>query len=668
MYARWLAASLNCFLSLIACSIVRADVQFVDVAPARGLDMAVTRPLDGWAGTDLNVIEMIVLDNLGAGVAVGDYDGDGDLDIYLLGSLGQPNRLFRNDLDSGVKGFTDVTLPPLDDAGMGRAAQFIDLDGDGWLDLVLLNEEDELGLSRSRIFKNVAGTFVDVTEGSGFELHGFAHGGLGFADIDGDGLVDIYVSGWPNMTSDPFPRWGASSHLFRNLGGFQFDDVTAEAGLEMGSGEGDHFSAVFVNLVGSPYPELFVAVDHGVDKLYRTTDGLTFENIAPLVGIDHLGNGMGVAVGDVDGDLDLDLYVTKISDPWGVFGSAYGNAYYRNNHSDTGVLAFEEAAWQAGIEDSYWGWGTELTDVDNDGDLDLVAVSGFDSLIYWFAGELSPLFATPGALWINDGSGDFQRTLGTDLDLPDDARALLAFDYDRDGDQDLLITSMHGSVRLLENRSHNAGNAIDLILAPDALAVTATVTAFLGERAIRRDLLLGRSYLTGAPQEVHLGLGDADAIDGLQIRWADGVETDLGPLESGQVVEIRRCTDDADCDGVGPCTSALCPLRPVWQHSVGPADEEPLPLDASVPLPAPDAGPVDAGGEGGADGGSPTPPAPVADAGAPPGGTPPATHGSCSVPGARPSHVPPAYVVLLLLVACWAASRGSVRRDRARRR
>ncbi|MFW6066936.1 MAG: CRTAC1 family protein [Myxococcota bacterium] len=560
---------------------------FIDRAEATGLIWVCERPTSDWLTED-SILNEVLASNLGSGVAVGDYDGDGDLDVYLLGTFGQANRLFQNQLESGVAMFRPVSMPSIEDEGLSRTAQFIDLDRDGWRDLVLLNEQDDMGVSASRIFRNEGGVaFTDVTHGSGFDVTGYLHGSLGFGDYDGDGRIDIYVSGYPRFGGGGM-GWTATSRLYRNLGDFQFEDVTSQVGLEAGSDQ--HFSAVFLNLDDDRYPELFVAVDHGEDKLYRNVDGRFFENVSAETGVGDEGNGMGVAVGDVDGDLDQDIYVTKITDSWDILGTGPGNAFYRNLWSDTGELRFEEVAASLGIDDGYWGWGTELFDVDNDGDLDLALVTGFDEFVDFWLGGLSPLYMTPGLFWTNDGSGSFTRVEGTPLDATDDSRALMAFDYDRDGDQDLVVGNQGAPLRLLSNRTASAGNALDLVLVPDELALTASVVAHVGGETIRRDLLAGRSYLTGVPLEVHLGLGDAATVDGLRVRWADGVETELSSLPAGQVLELRRCARDSDCPGEGSCTDALCTPRVLWLHEQ-PVEPPDPPLDAG----ASDAGPSDAG-------------------------------------------------------------------------
>ena len=209
--------------------------------------------------------------NMGNGAAVGDYDNDGDLDVYLLGQRGEGSHLYRNELaETGRARFVDVTRSAgVEDRGMGRVAQFGDLDGDGLLDLVLINDyvPDDQDMLPSRIFRNTGhGTFVDVTKGSGFDPLGLIVGGAALADYDGDGRLDIFVTYW-TMTV-PVPAFGVTSpeilpgknRMFRNLGGFRFADATDATAL---GDRSNSFTPVFADFDHDGDLDLFVAHDTG---------------------------------------------------------------------------------------------------------------------------------------------------------------------------------------------------------------------------------------------------------------------------------------------------------------------------------------------------------------------------------------------------------------------
>jgi len=485
--------------------------------------------------TDAN--QQVQQRNMGNGAAVGDYDGDGDLDVYLLAQSGFPNRLFRNDLDLGQKRFTDVTPALLADTGLSRVAHFVDLDNDGDLDLLLLNDDDGAATPPSRIFRNEGGgTFTDATAGSGFRPVGFLRMGCAIADYDRDGLLDLYVTNWGYDLGTGMPAFPGSNRLYRNLGNLVFQDVT---GVDIGPDvlARDTFSALFTDLDADGYPDLYVTVDHSFDVFYANVAG-QLVNASATAGLLHVGNDMGVACADFDNDDDLDFYVTNITDPLGGAGTTQFNTFYVNRLAQTGQLEFVDEAADRGVEDTAWGWGVEFTDLDNDGDLDLAAVNGFDEFVLGRQGPTAPLYRAPPHLFLNDGRGRFARLRGAGFDDPDDGRALIAFDYDRDGDEDLLVTNHAQPVRLYENRTANQGHWLHVVLSPDHRAIGATVRATTGGLTRRRDVIAGKSYLAGTPSEVHFGLGGAGMVDRLEVRWADGTTEAFLDVPAGQILRL----------------------------------------------------------------------------------------------------------------------------------
>jgi len=528
----------------------RAEIRFEEVADQVGLDFAsgvaeqAFPQFTGGAAT-LQVI-------MGTGAAVADYDADGDLDVYLLGHLGQPNKLYENRLESGTLSFQDVTPPVLAETGLSRVAHFVDLDRDGDLDLVLVNDHDDLvpPVSEARLFRNEGGTvWTDVTEGSGFAPVGYLRAGASIVDYDGDGRLDIYVTNW-GASSPGFPTfYPGSNRLYRNLGGFVFQDVTESVGL--GVLATNSYTAVFADFDDDSDPDLHVAVDFFSDVFYRN-DGGVFTDVTTQVGATHTGNDMGVACADVDDDGDLDLYATNITDPLDAFGfPSQGNVYYENQLAQTGVLSFIDRAHALGIDDTYWGWGTELVDLENDGDLDLVAVNGFDEQTLALAPGSLPLYQTPSVLFENDGAGSFVRRAGTGIELPDDSRGLVAFDADRDGDVDLLVTNHAQPVRFFRNTGSGHGHWLTVRLAPDAAAISASVRVRTGAQVQRRDVIAGRSYLAGTPAEVHFGLGATTLVDEVRVRWRDGSETVLTDVAADRVLDVVGAAPLLDGDGDG---------------------------------------------------------------------------------------------------------------------
>ncbi len=496
--------------------------------------------------------EMMFL-NQGNGAAVGDYDSDGDLDIYLLGQLNQPNVLLRNDLDLGSEWFTDVTATAgVGDLGLSRVAHFVDLNNDGHLDLLLINDDDgSNNYSPSRIFENNGdGTFFDRTSTANFRPTGYLRCGAAVADYDRDGLLDVYVTNWGFAGVGGSPDFPGVNRLYRNLGNFTFQDVTGAVGL--GGLARDSFSAILHDFDGDHFPDLYVALDNSSDEFYWNQSG-TFVNETSGVGLAHVGTDMGISCADFDDDGDLDLYVTNISDPDGAFGPSQGNPLHVNRADTVGSTQFVDEAVLRGAGDTAWGWGVEFVDWDNDGDLDIVAGNGFDEFVE-FVAPGSSILGTPTVLLENDSTGNFTRVFTPDLNVSEDSRALIAFDYDRDGDEDLLITNMNQPARLLENRTATQGHWLDVTAVQSAgsnrNAVGAAIYATVGPKTMRRDFIVGDSFLAGTPSEVHFGLGVATTVDSLEVHWTDGNQTTYPNVYGDRLIQIVQGAADADLDGV----------------------------------------------------------------------------------------------------------------------
>ncbi len=222
-----LAAMLVVLVLGVPLKIIVADPAFVDVTVSSNLSFVGTYG-GTFTGTDGGDT---IQRNMGNGAAVADYDGDGDLDVYLLGSLGHANVLYRNNLDQGFKTFTDVTATAgVGDTSLARVAHFADLDNDGDLDLLVISDND--GSDPSRVYRNNGdGTFSDVTAGSNFVPDGYLRAGCALADYDLDGLLDIYVTVWArNLGVGNQGLFPGQNRLYRNLGGLVFEDVTESWG------------------------------------------------------------------------------------------------------------------------------------------------------------------------------------------------------------------------------------------------------------------------------------------------------------------------------------------------------------------------------------------------------------------------------------------------------
>jgi hypothetical protein len=482
--------------------------------------------------------------NLGQGAAVGDYTGDGYLDVYLLGQQGMPSRLYRNvSAPGGARRFIDVTQQAglAGQRGLGRVAFFADLSGSGRPDLVVLNDYwPGTGLRPSKIYRNNGdGTFTDVTASSGFDPQGYSVGGASLGDFFGDGHLDIYVSYWTMDlgAESPFHRiqgqFPGHNQLFRNLGNYRFEDVTNEVGLN--GLTRDSFSSVMADFRQVGRLDLFQAVDHRTNLMYAN-DGGALQEVGVSEGVARRGNNMGVAAASLYGDGLIDLYTTDITDPTGDYGTTQGNGLFVARRAGDGSVVYTDQASARGVYDSGWGWGAAFVDIRLIGRLDLFAAQGMRELV----GLDSPLYYGRSHLFLNDGSNHFSDARGTGCDVLGDQRAVVAFDYNRDGSPDLLVTQVNAPVQLLENQTRGQHwLTVDLSHAgPEAAGAEVSVT--VANHTTTQLVLLGGGYLAGPPLEAYFGLGSAPAADSVSVKWANGGETVLRDVAGNQVLRVSR--------------------------------------------------------------------------------------------------------------------------------
>ena len=520
-----------------------AGLACADVAPATGLDF---RGDYGAAFGDPGAEGYRMQQNLGNGAAVGDYDGDGWLDIFLLGQAGHPSRLFRNTAaPDGSRQFTDATAA----AGLAgitsnaRVAQFVDLNGSGRPDLVIAADYLPGGPGGpSQIFRNDGnGVFTDVTAGSGFEPEGYMVGGMTFADYDGSGRQSIYLSYWTQelggnpATGAMHGTWPGQNRLYRNLGGYRFEDVTESSGI--GRYNADSFTAVFADFSGDGRPDIYQANDHRPDRFYLNEGGARFSDRSDEAGLTRRGNSMGVATEVGDGGA-LHLFITNITDPDGTLGTNIGNTYMvQAAPSDTGDVRFTNEASARGVIDTGWGWGTAFADMDGDGFADLYAVQGMRA----FIGDDSPrLSHATSALFLADGSGRFARSTAPGCEIPGDQRALVVLDYDRSGSPDLLITQVDAPAVLLRNGIAGRHWLTVAPTGPGDAGINARITVTAGGRSTTQILLAGGSYLAGPPREAYFGLGNATRATSVRIAWADGTVTEQRDVAADRVLRVAH--------------------------------------------------------------------------------------------------------------------------------
>lgn len=516
---------------------------FVDVTETAGLAGFVT-----FAGARTSQLP----EDMGPGAAWGDYDNDGDDDLFLVSAGGSlatpvdqlaPSALYENLGDCRFRRAPGFPEPRL--VGMGAA--WGDYDGDGWLDLVVT------GYNALLLFHN---------EGARFRLdHRFASrpgfwSGAAWADYDNDGRLDLYVTGYVRYveshaadgpvqqqygkslpyTLNPASYEPERNLLFRNTGGGRLVEMAER--LNVANPEGRSLSALWHDFDDDGWVDLYVANDISDNVLYHNVKGRFVDISHPAWVADHRG-AMGLAAGDWNRDGDEDLFITH----W----IAQENALYDSLVADTGSLQFADAADMAGVGQialSMVGWGTEFLDFDNDGWLDLAVANGSTFETETVPKRLVPQL--PFLFW--NRRGEFFHNVApvaAPLAQPHVGRGLAVSDYDDDGDQDVLISRSGEGVQLLRNDTPS-GNSVQVVLrarrsagAPAVVARGAAATAQVGSVRMRRDVS-SASYLSQSSSVLHFGLGTAVAVDRLRVRWRAGAITEYGPLAAGARWEITE--------------------------------------------------------------------------------------------------------------------------------
>jgi hypothetical protein len=547
-----------CTAALGVLAWARADPLFIESAATVGLNFT---HVNGATG------QYYMAEVMGAGVALFDYDNDGDLDVYLVqsGSLAtgatvgpsnSTSRLFRNDLQIGGDGrrtvkFTDVT----DRAGVGLRAYGMgvavgDYDNDGDLDLFLTSFGPET------LFRNNGdGTFTDVTKeaGVGDPLWSTS---AAFLDHDRDGDLDLFVANYLDFTLADNKRChdslGARDYcsprayrpvpdrFYRNEGSGRFVDATETAGIARADGAGLGVATGDYN--GDDWLDLYVANDATPNQLWINQRNGTFKDEGLLSGaaVNAAGNpegSMGIASGDPDADGDEDLFVTNI------VGETF--VLYEND----GRATFDDARARWGLAQptaAFTGFGTEWFDYDNDGWLDLFVANGAVNVIESQRGQPSP-FRMRNQLFRNTGSRRFVETSvagGPAFERAEIGRGAAFGDIDNDGDTDLVVTNNGGPVRLLLNQNTAPQHWLQVRLSQETgnrFGVGSRVgVERAGRPALWRRVKTDGSYLSAGDLRVHFGLGTSASVDAVVVQWPDGTRERWTRVAADRAVTFRR--------------------------------------------------------------------------------------------------------------------------------
>jgi hypothetical protein len=523
---------------------------FVDGAPAVFEEFTKAAGLDRFHHRSGTPEKETILETIGSGVALLDYDNDGWLDIYLVngstfpalnGQAPAPRAaLFHNNHDGTFSDVTDHAGVANERWGFGVAVG--DYDNDGWPDIYVAN------FGKNRLYhNNHDGTFADVAEKAGVALGGWSAGPT-WGDYDRDGRSDLFVPGYvkfdpahPPLPGErgvslhscqfrgvrsfcgPLGLLGETDHLFHNNGDGTFTDVSQKAGVADDRGYYG-LASVFVDMDGDGWPDLAVANDSVPRYLYRNLGNGKFEDVSYVSGFALTDTGlaqasMGLAVGDYNRDGRPDIYVTVFSDDF--------NTLYRND----GNFSLSEVSFQAGVANltiPFLGWGTGFLDYDNDELLDLIVVNGH--VYKWIdAKDWGTTWAQRPLLFRNmDGTKFSEVPAATGSGLADviPARGLAIGDLFNDGKLDVVINNLDSEPALLRNSVKNDNHWIEFHLVGGVGSPRDAIGAkvLVATKGIRQSaqLVIGGSYGSSSDPRLHFGLGSAAVIDHVEIQWPSG--------------------------------------------------------------------------------------------------------------------------------------------------
>jgi len=524
---------------------------FVDVAREAGLTQMTI-----YGGQRSN---KYLLETTGCGVAMFDYDNDGWLDLFFVNGTtleGFPrgeeptSHLYRN---RGNGTFEDVTVRAgLALTGWGQAACAGDYDNDGNTDLYVTF------WGQNRLFRNRGdGTFEDVTSRAGLASKTRWGAGCAFVDIDRDGRLDLFAANYIDfdLKTAPVPESGLCRYkgvpvacgppgltggknvLYRNAGNGKFTDISDASGITRATGTYG-LGVSTLDFDDDGWTDIYVANDSNPSTLYRNRHDGTFEDIAVPAGCAYSQDGkpqagMGLAMGDYDRNGTIDIFKTNFAGDTSTLYANLGDGLCEDRTFASGI----------GLATRWLGWGVGFLDLDHDGWLDLFLVNGH---VY---PEVEQIRTEAGyqqrkVVYRNLRNGRFEEIterLGAPVTTPRAGRGAAFGDVDNDGDVDVVVNNVHDTPSLyrLDIEGQTSWTELQLIgTASNRSAIGARVRIVAGGATLVREVRGGGSYYAQNDLRVHAGLGGAAKIDRVEVRWPNGKDEIFSEVPMRQIVKL----------------------------------------------------------------------------------------------------------------------------------
>ncbi|MFQ5527684.1 MAG: CRTAC1 family protein [Thermoanaerobaculia bacterium] len=474
-----------------------------------------------------------MVETMGSGVVLFDYDGDGDADVLFLDSGPLPgyegpaprSRLFRND---GLQRFVDVSVASgIEPRGYAQGGAAGDVDRDGDLDLYIT----EFGANELFLNQGDGSFRLAVDAGAADPLWSSS---AAFGDLDLDGDLDLYVTNYVDFSLDnnlpcgdvsrglrsychPDVYSGVPDSMWLNDGRGRFSSSSSAKILgEPGKGLG----VIFLDDDGDGLPDIYVANDMTANHLFRNRGDGRFEEEGLASGVAYSDRGepeagMGVAAGDLDGDGEVDIFVTHLDRQSNALYGRLGDGFYVDRRRAAGMM-------QASFDKV--GFGTAFADVDNDGDLDVVVANGhiIHNIEKWGTGST---YRQANQVFVNQGDGRLVEAAHTGLVEVRSSRGLAVGDLDADGDLDLAINNSNDRAEVYENVTDPPGGWCEISLrgsASDRWGVGSRVELVAGGRVQVHEMRTASSYQSQSPLTLHYGLGAERKVATVAIDWPAG--------------------------------------------------------------------------------------------------------------------------------------------------